>query len=722
MPHRIPLGPYVLDVDAAGGELTGLTRGDSPQALGHGAAIATGGAQLAGRLLDDPPVYHSHRVEGARLDVRASQGPLIYHTRITARGDMLMRQVRIENASQQEVQLTGVRLVLPGVSLGNPAACRFEAPANAVRPRLPLSVAAGQQPDRYTTGFAPGQRYRWGAAISDAPDVGPGLMIVHNPSPGWSLLTWYVSEVEAAHPWVGGDRTHATLGYDVGLAGWLAPGETLGAGTQYVMLQQGAYDEALAAYRATFAQTGVLPPIYGAVDRALDWTGVYEVHPGQHGGFQGLRGAVDRLAGLGFDTLYLLPIHPYRNKRGLPWDEDWEAGGSPYAIHDFESLEPSLGTPGDFQALVDEAHGHNMRVLMDLVLQGSSLEAGAVAEHPGWYARDEAGEMVHSHGWNDTWSFDWANPGYQAFVLRYALNYVERFGVDGFRVDAPHGKEPNWARGLDRHASRTNLGTAGLLAELRRRLAEAQPSAALYCELFGPLWVHSHDISNDYHPYAMLMALAEGDLSVRELGTYLADYWAVMPHGPNGAPTPRICFTETHDTRSGPAYGLRGSRLAQALLGILVMSGFVPMLWSGQERGQEDFVRGLLHARRHSAALRRGALHFNAVTVDDRGHYRRAAGERPAEQVFTVIRQLGDEVLLGLASLLPEQATFAFGLPLADLPIDPAAHYRLRDLISSAVWSQHGQAIWQGAELADLTLTPRMFRPYILRLERVDGA
>ncbi|HOA23010.1 MAG: alpha-amylase family glycosyl hydrolase [Aggregatilineales bacterium] len=719
----IRLAEYQLRVDTGTGSLAGLRLGNGPDMVGHGRPMPHLGAALAYEPIEGAPRYHSHHADNHNLTVTCMLGPLLIHVHYALTSGLIERRVTVENAAEEEVQLTGVRLVLGGVSAGEPDQCLFDAPGNVVRPRVPLSVAASQPPGTgfgppsYDYDFAPGKEHRWGRAIADAPDVGPGLLIVHNPLTHWHLLTWYVSDVQAAHPWVSGDGAHAALGFDVGLAGWLAPGDALTAGTQYIFLFNGPYEDALDAYRAYYHHSDLLPTLYPEPDHAADWAGVYEVHPGQFGGFQGLRGALPRLQDLGIDTLYLLPIYAHRNKRGLPWDENWESTGSPYAIHDFRRLEPSLGSEDDFRELVQEAHRQGMRVLVDLVLQGSSLESRYVEEHPEWYARNEQGEMVHSHGWNDTWSFDWANPDYQAFVIDYALDMVRAFDIDGFRVDAPHGKEPNWARGLPYHASRTNLGTSELLETLRVRLLEEKPSATLYCELFGPLWVRSHDISNDYHVWAMALQMFERRLLPYEFGEYLADYWRVMPHTADGTPTPRICFTETHDTRSWPAYALRGSDIEQALLGILVMSGFVPMIWSGQEARQHDFLRGLLLARRNSRALRRGDFGFNRVEVDDMGHYRRSQGDAPADHVFTVLRTYEDEALFGVCSLFPEKITYRFSLPVDDLPLDPRQRYRLRNLISYNYWNEFGRTEWTVDDLRSFKLSPNMFEPLIFRLE-----
>ncbi|RME40591.1 MAG: hypothetical protein D6796_17025 [Caldilineae bacterium] len=661
--------------------------------------------------------------DGVAFAVTLTLGPLTLTDRFHLTGSLVERTVRVAAPADAATrrQLHGLRMTLPGAGIGPPAECRFEAPACAVRPRLPLTVAARQSPQRPGDDphFAPGARSRWQTAINDCPDVTPGLMVVHNPRRSQSLLAWYVSRVEAATALVGGDGQFPDLIHQPALAAWLSPGASVTGGTQYILLHEGDYPAALDAYRALYPRTGIEPPLYGEPPAWTRHAAIYEVHPGQFGGFRGLTARIPALARMGITVLYLMPVMEFDNRHRAagrpdqPWDENWLGGGSPYAIRDFEALEPSLGTEADFRQLVQTAHAHGMRVLLDFVPQGCALDARYVTEHPDWFCRDEAGNMVHSHGWVDTWSFDWANADYQAYMLDWSLRRVREWDVDGYRVDAPHGKEPNWAAGLPYHASATNLGVVRLLERLREGLRAVKPDAVLLCELFGPLFARSHDLLYDYYPMVMGYELLDGRLTPREFGEWLSDYWRVMPAVPQ-----RVCFTETHDTRSHhpPAYKLRGSLAERALFGILIAAGFVPMIWAGQERGLEDFYRGMLAARRRSRALREGERLCNAVscreTIAERDY-------RAHEHVFSLLRRTPDETVWAMVSLYPEVTPFTFSLPLERLGLRPEARYRLRDLATGEVFREYGRGEWRGAELANITLTPRMFRPYLWRVERV---
>ena len=687
----------------ANGALTLLRpEGSAQNWIGHGDPISALDACLGARWLgtEHAARFVAHAVErtadGVRLTVSTVLGPLRLHDVYTISGPLVERRVVVENAGDAEVQLNGVQLVVPWVCIGSPDECRFEAPGTAVRPRLPLAVAGRERLDRppgYI--FAPAARARWGLAMEDSPDCTPGLMAVHRAVPGETFLCWYSGEIEAATPRVEGNSTAVSLIHEPILAGWLAPGQTLTGGSQFILLHQGSWEEALSTFRDHYERVGILPPLYGRPPAWVREAAIYEVHPGQFGGFRGLAEALPRLSEMGINTLYLMPIWSYDNRSGQIWDENWTGSGSPYAMRDFEQFAPTLGTGEDFHDLVDEAHRLGMRLLLDFVPQGCARDARYVTEHPEWFCRDEAGNLVSSHGWNDTYSFDWANPDYHEYMLDWSLRLLREYGFDGYRTDAPHGKEPNWDRHIPYHASATNLGVLRLLERLQAGIKDINPEAVLLCELFGPVFVKSHDMAYDYLPCVQTYQLVQQRLTPWEWGEWMRDHFAALPED-----AVRVCFTETHDTRGfrPPAYGWRGSQLSRAGFAALVLAGFVPMIWSGQERGQEAFYRNLLRARRESAALLHGEALFNAVACQ-------------SEWVLSIVRRHENEVVWGVISLWPEKRTHSFEFPVGELGLDRQAHYRLHDLIGGRDWDEYGQMAWTGEELARCTLTPEPFEP-----------
>ncbi len=398
-------------------------------------------------------------------------------------------------------------------------------------------------------------------------------------------------------------------------------------------------------------------------------------------------------------VLNLMPVWAYDNRTGRLWDGNWGKSGSPYAIRDFERFEPTLGDADDFRHLVDTAHGLEMRVLCDFVAQGCAVDARYVAEHPEWFCRDPDGNLVSSHGWTDTYSFDWANPDYQEFMVGWALRLVRDFGIDGYRVDAPNGKEPNWDRRLARHASTTSLGCLSLLDRLQRELKALRPDTVLLCELYGPLYVQQHDYAYDYLAHFAWMNAALGRLTPAELGEWLAQHRAILP--PDSV---RVAFTETHDTRDiNPlADGLRGSRISRLVLAGLVLTNFVPMIWSGQEDRPADraFLRQLLAVRRSYAALRYGALHLNAVRSAD-------------PRVFGALRHHEYQRVVGLLNLSAHKRSFELFIP-TDLLGMGEGSYHLYDTLAERVVDEDGRREWQREEFWQITLTLDAWTPYLL--------
>ena len=158
------------------------------------------------------PVLIDHSADGG-WSLVFRLGPIVVRDQYDVSGGGLARHLRVQNVGDTELQLTGVRLLLPGVCIGRPEACRLEVPATAVRPRLPLpSAARFSEGGAWDREAAPGAGDRWGRAMEDAPDTSPGLLCVHNPDLDWSLRTLHHREREAGMPMVYGTGRGGTLG------------------------------------------------------------------------------------------------------------------------------------------------------------------------------------------------------------------------------------------------------------------------------------------------------------------------------------------------------------------------------------------------------------------------------------------------------------------------------------------------------------------------------
>ncbi|MER7891473.1 maltotransferase domain-containing protein [Micromonospora sp. NPDC094482] len=165
--------------------------------------------------------------------------------------------------------------------------------------------------------------------------------------------------------------------------------------------------------------------------------------------------ATDRLPGvaaMGFDVLYLPPIHPIGRANRKGRNNSLTAGpddvGSPWAIgaaeggHD--AIHPDLGTARDFRAFIAAAAEQGLEVAMDLALQ-CAPDHPWVREHPQWFTTRADGTIAYAENppkkYQDIYPLNFDNDpeGIRAEILRVVLHWVGE-GIRIFRVDNPHTK------------------------------------------------------------------------------------------------------------------------------------------------------------------------------------------------------------------------------------------------------------------------------------------
>ncbi|RZU48617.1 alpha-1,4-glucan:maltose-1-phosphate maltosyltransferase [Krasilnikovia cinnamomea] len=178
--------------------------------------------------------------------------------------------------------------------------------------------------------------------------------------------------------------------------------------------------------------------------------------PVKHGTFRTAAERIPAVAAMGFDVLYLPPIHPIgkinrkgRNNTLVARPEDV---GSPWAIGSDEgghdAIHPELGTLEDFRAFVATAQDNGMEVALDLALQAAP-DHPWVREHPEWFTTRADGSIAYAENppkkYQDIYPLNWDNDyqGLRREVLRVVLHWVEQ-GVKIFRVDNPHTKALNF--------------------------------------------------------------------------------------------------------------------------------------------------------------------------------------------------------------------------------------------------------------------------------------
>lgn len=174
---------------------------------------------------------------------------------------------------------------------------------------------------------------------------------------------------------------------------------------------------------------------------------------GRHGTFKDCEAVLPEIARMGFDVLYLPPIHPIgktkrKGKNNNPLCEEGDVG-SPWAIGSEEgghkAIHPELGTMEEFQSLIKKAAGHGIEIAMDIAFQ-CSPDHPYVKEHPEWFKWRPDGtvqfaenppkkyeDIIPIHFETDRWQELWEE------LKSVFLYWIEK-GIRIFRVDNPHTK------------------------------------------------------------------------------------------------------------------------------------------------------------------------------------------------------------------------------------------------------------------------------------------
>ncbi|MEE1068150.1 MAG: maltotransferase domain-containing protein, partial [Fibrobacteraceae bacterium] len=173
---------------------------------------------------------------------------------------------------------------------------------------------------------------------------------------------------------------------------------------------------------------------------------------------------LDYIAEMGFDTVYLVPIHPIgitnrkgannalhakTDKKGKPLEP-----GCPYAVGNKHgghfAVDPELGSMKDFEKFAKAARAKGLRLALDIALN-CSPDHPYVKEHPEWFYHEPDGSIKFAENppkkYEDIYPFDYYNENYKALwqeIENIILFWADK-GIEIFRIDNPHTKPfPFW--------------------------------------------------------------------------------------------------------------------------------------------------------------------------------------------------------------------------------------------------------------------------------------
>ena len=177
------------------------------------------------------------------------------------------------------------------------------------------------------------------------------------------------------------------------------------------------------------------------------------LEPGRHSSFKDCETRLPYIASMGFDVLYLPPIHPigrtHRKGRNNSPVAKPDEPGTPWAIGSEEgghkAIHPQLGTLEDFQQVVSKAQNYGIEIALDLAFQ-CSPDHPYVKEHPEWFLWRPDGTLQYAENppkkYEDIYPIDFDNEHWRELwqELKSIVFFWIEQGVHIFRVDNPHTK------------------------------------------------------------------------------------------------------------------------------------------------------------------------------------------------------------------------------------------------------------------------------------------
>lgn len=296
-----------------------------------------------------------------------------------------------------------------------------------------------------------------------------------------------------------------------------------------------------------------------------EWTksaNIYEVNVRQYteeGTFNAFRDEMPRLAEMGVDILWFMPIHPIgeKNRKGEL--------GSYYAVKDYKAVNPNFGTLEDFQALVDEAHELGMKVIIDWVPNHTAWDHAWTTDHPEYYAKDEDGNITYEADWTDIALLDYTASDELWDKMIDAMSFwVTEANIDGYRVDHAAHEIPMefWEKAIP--AVDANKADLFWLAEWHGT------------ELFP-----TFDASYAWEYFHITTAIGAGDTTFAALDGYMDHIEEDYPESAY-----QMYFTSNHDENSwnGTDEQLFGPNFENFAVMAATIDGFF-LVYSGQETG-----------------------------------------------------------------------------------------------------------------------------------------
>ncbi len=438
---------------------------------------------------------------------------------------------------------------------------------------------------------------------------------------------------------------------------------------------------------------------------------------GHHSTFKDCEKRLPEIARMGFDVIYLPPIHPIGNtkrkgKNNSPTSEPGEPG-SPWAIGSeaggHKAVNPELGTLEDFERFVERAKELGIDVAIDIAFQASP-DHPYVKEHPDWFKWRPDGTVQYAENppkkYEDVLPFNFESKDWQAMwkELKSVFLFWSEKGVHIFRVDNPHTKPiPFWE---------------WLIGEVKREypetifLSEAFTRPKVMYRLAKIGFTQSYTYFTWRNTKLDLTEYLT-ELTTTEVREYFhPNFWPNTPdilpeflqYGGRSAFVIRLVLAATLSSNYGlygPAYELTVSEAIQGKEEYLNSEKYEIKEWNlNQEGNLREFITRLNRIRKTNPALQSTRnLEFYETTNQSILYFSKATKDL-------------SNIILVTVNLDPfHTQSEVVKVPLEEFDIEPAQPYLVHDLLSDDKY------MWQG-ERNYVELNPQVLPAHIFRLRR----
>lgn len=536
-------------------------------------AISPTGAPLPAAADDQGLVYEK---EGLRLTLMWGE-----------QGEAPALTVRVENIGGQPHMLNGLAFT-----------ARL---SDGVTVEFPLNTPCGVIPGRDIT---EGQLIQGGlvspAIALASPEARMNLLFL-DPVEKWSLGV-YRCQGELRAVFI------AALECD------LKPGDSVTCGTLYFQQPEG---DPYLSIRHFFAGLGYTPAQGGHQGGVM-----YSCHP--NGTMDGTMDKepngpgmvkyaeyLDELHDMGIDHVWVLPLFEHEG-RGV------------YHCSDQRIIDKRYGGDEAVRYYVEKAHSLGMTVLFDYVPHGPAKGDPLALEHPEWCSLRRDGSPQEE--W-DCVSFDMTLPAYRDYTTDLVRDHVDRFGIDGARIDCAMGGLSNWQPQTGSRPSASNLsGGVDITRAIYDGFRSYPKKTLVLPENFNPVPCY-YPVTDVFYGMNLYRVLVELDQRFRDdPAAYVRELtrWLEVEHKTMPEELGRLRFLGNHDTvswvwQASRAVDWYGLERAKALFAVLMLIDGLPMIYMGDEdpalAGKQgpvlkDFFKELIALRKSTVGDSRDITHL----------------------------------------------------------------------------------------------------------------